>query len=228
MISILKWSCFFAYFFLSPPLCLVTVLLCRSSLLSVHHFMVILYSRMLWLCCGSCCLALCDVTPFSSHQLILSVALVCAVKHKACSGFAQHDINRLVDWRQGHCTQEDACFLRCVSTVFLCVGCGFLCLSVWIKTLTFSSKMNCSLGNCLTKTNYLYCCQPTPPRKREQLCRWFPWIHWTVGMDTTGLPRNTVGCEVWCVKGQPWFRCHALQAVWKQDGKTTWLCLVAP
>lgn len=102
-------------FFLSPPLCQIIVIFCSSSfftLWSSHE------PEMLWLCCvGSHCPALCGVAPFSVCQppnltsyfpkeewtscfkLILSVALVCAVEHTACSGFTQRDINS--SWRSG-------------------------------------------------------------------------------------------------------------------------------
>lgn len=155
----------------------------------------------------------------SCLKLVLSVALVCAAEHKACSGSPQHDINwsswsgdRLIKCKKMHA-------LWPVSTLF--------CVHLHHNIYVFPS-MNCSWGSCLTKTKkvmqVLFLLLWAPPVSENSCADGFPWIYWTFGVDVAGSARSdTVGCEVWCVKGQPWVDCYAPPAVWKQDGMTTWL-----
>lgn len=108
---------------------------------------------MLWLCCvGLRCPVLCGVAPFGIRQplnltsyfqkeewtscfkLILSVALICDVKHAACSWFTQLEM----------CIYVSALFRVCV-LLWLFVHLG-LC-----QNIPVFPNMSCFRGNCLTK-----------------------------------------------------------------------------
>lgn len=164
----------------------------------------------------------------SCLKLVLSVALVCAAEHMACSGSPQHDINwsswlgdRLIKCKKMHVLSD----LSALCFVYV-MWCDFFFFVHLHHNIYVFPSMNCSWGNCLTKTKkvvqVLFLLLWAPPVSENSCADGFPWIYWTFEVDAAGSARS-VCCEVWCVKGQPWVDCYAPPAVWKQDGMTTWL-----
>lgn len=181
-------------FFLSPPLCQIIVLVCSSSLISVLHFVALLKPRnaVVLLCTvwfGMAPFSVCQSPNLASYfqkeerisclKLVLSVALVCAAEHMACSGSPQHDINwsswlgdRLIKCKKMHALSDLSalCFVYvmwCDVIFFFCASASqHLCLPQYELLLRELSDQNNK-----SSASIIFIVVSSPG-EWEQLCRW--------------------------------------------------------